>query len=90
MIMKDSIRAAPEAMALGALVWTLEDEARARRLLDMTGLTPGDLRGGLGNMAVLAALLRFLEAHEPDLVACAEHLGVSPLDLVAARRQLES
>ena len=38
---------------------------------------------------MLAALLRFLEAHEPDLVQVAEELGVSPNVLVQARRELE-
>jgi adenine/guanine phosphoribosyltransferase-like PRPP-binding protein len=34
-------------------------------------------------------VLAFLEAHEPDLIACAEHLGVPPARLVAARERLE-
>ncbi|HEV2867405.1 MAG TPA: DUF3572 family protein [Allosphingosinicella sp.] len=34
-------------------------------------------------------MLRFLEGHEPDLVACAEALGLTPLQLVEARRSLE-
>ena len=89
MMIKDSNRAAPEALALGALAWTLGDEGRARRLLDMTGLTPEDLRSGLADPGVLAALLRFLEAYEPDLIACAEHIGVAPTALVEARRELE-
>ena len=38
---------------------------------------------------VLAALLRFLEAHEPDLVAVSEEIGVKPEALVAARHELE-
>jgi hypothetical protein len=38
---------------------------------------------------LLAALLRFLEAHEPDLLRVAEELGVSPELLVQARRELE-
>jgi len=38
---------------------------------------------------LLAALLRFLEAHEPDLVSVAGQLGVKPEDLVQARRQLQ-
>ena len=38
---------------------------------------------------MLAGLLRFLEAHEPDLVQVAEELGVSPDVLVQARRVLE-
>ena len=37
----------------------------------------------------LAAVLLFLENHEPDLIACAEALGVPPLRLVAARQELD-
>ena len=79
----------PEPLALAALGWILADEARADRLLALTGLTPDDLRSGLGDPALLAAILRFLEAHEPDLVACAESLSVQPAELVEARRRLE-
>ena len=89
MIPKETNQAAPDALALAALAWTLADEARARRLLDTTGLTPQALRDGLGEPALLSALLRFLEAHEPDLIACAEAVGVSPADLVDARQRLE-
>jgi hypothetical protein len=79
----------PEALALAALGWILADEARAERLLALTGLTPDELRRRLGEPGLLAATLAFLEAYEPDLVACAEALGVSPADLVDARRRLE-
>ncbi len=79
----------PEALALSALGWCLSDQARAERLLALTGLTPDDLRARLGEQAVLAAILGFLEQHEPDLVACAEALGVSPSVLVDARRRLD-
>ena len=79
----------PSALALAALGWTLSEEGRADRLLALTGLTPEDLRAGLGEPAVLAAILRFLEAHEPDLIACAEALAFSPPELVEARRKLE-
>ena len=79
----------PEALALGALGWTLAEEARAQRLLALTGLTPEELRGRLGERDLLAAVLAFLEAHEPDLLACAEALGVAPGTLVTARRELE-
>jgi uncharacterized protein DUF3572 len=80
----------PEALALSALGWTLAEEARAQRLLALTGLTPADLRDRLDEAAVLVAVLGFLEAHEPDLVACAEALAASPGDLVEARRRLEA
>jgi hypothetical protein len=79
----------PEALALSALGWVLSDGDRAARLLALTGLTPEDLRGRLGERGVLAAILGFLEAHEPDLVACADALGTAPSALVEARRALE-
>ncbi len=36
------------------------------------------------------ATLAFLESHEPDLVACADALGVRPAALVAARERLDA
>ena len=78
-----------EALALCALGWTLGDDARAGRLLALTGLDAGALRERLGEPDLLAAVLRFLEAHEPDLLACAEHLQIPPLRLVETRRRLE-
>ena len=78
-----------EAVALRALGWTLSEDARASRLLALTGLTPQVLRARVGEPALLAATLRFLESHEPDLVACAEALDVPPCVLVEARRELE-
>ncbi len=75
-------------MALGALGWILGDSARADRLLALTGLTPDALRDGLGDPAVLGAVLEFLASHEPDLLAAAEALGVEPATLMAARERL--
>ncbi|MDN4632136.1 DUF3572 domain-containing protein [Sphingomonas sp. PsM26] len=80
----------PAQLALRALVWTLGEPDRATRLLDVTGLTPADLRARADDPAVLAATLAFLEAHEPDLIACAEALEVRPEDLALAHRALES
>lgn len=79
----------PETMALHALAWILSDSARAARLLDLTGLDPATLRARAGEPALLAATLGFLESHEPDLIACADALDLSPAALVDARRQLE-
>ena len=86
------IAAAPnDASALGlrALAATLSDQRLAERFLSLSGLDPPDLRQRASDPDVLAALLRFLEAHEPDLLAIAEELGVKPAALVAARRELE-
>jgi hypothetical protein len=66
----------------------LGDGDRAERLLSLTGLTPDALRGGLGDPAVLAAVLDFLAGHEADLVAAAEALGVAPQALTAAAESL--
>ena len=71
------------------MVWTLDEADRARRLLDVTGLDPADLRERAGEPAVLAAILGFLEAHQPDLLACAAELEVRPEALVAAHAELE-
>jgi hypothetical protein len=66
----------------------LGEESRAQRLLALTGLTPDALREGLGDPAMLAAVLDFLCAHEPDLLAAAEALGVAPGEIAGARVRL--
>jgi len=78
-----------EALALAALAATLTDERRARRFLDLTGLEADELRARAGDRSLLAALLTFLEAHEPDLVAVAQDIGIKPEMLITARSELE-
>lgn len=87
--MVDATPTDAEALALLALASAVSDERRARRFLDLTGIGTDELRARAGERALLAALLRFLEAHEPDLVAVAEAIGAKPEQLVAARRRLE-
>ena len=87
--MVDATPTDAEALALLALASAVSDERRARRFLDLTGIGTDELRARAGERALLAALLRFLEAHEPDLVAVAEAVGAKPEQLVAARRRLE-
>ena len=43
----------------------------------LADLTPDALRGGLGDPAVLGAVLEFLASHEPDLLAAAERASSS-------------
>jgi hypothetical protein len=78
-----------EELALAALAATLIDERRARRFLDLTGLSPDELRARAAERSLLAATLSFLEAHEPDLVEVAEAIGTKPAALIAARVELE-
>jgi len=78
-----------EALALAALAATLTDERRARRFLDLTGLDADELRARAGERGLLAALLAFLEAYEPDLVEVAQAIGIKPEKLVSIRSELE-
>jgi hypothetical protein len=80
----------PFALALSALASTLSDPKRAHRFLDLTGIGTDTLRSNAGDAEVLAALIGFLEAHEPDLLAVCEEAGIAPQDLADARRHLES
>lgn len=82
------ISEADESMALRLIGWIVADEARAERLLALTGLDPAGLRASLGSPAMLASLMDFVLNHEPDLLACAQALAVDPAVLVAARTSL--
>ena len=79
----------PPALARHALAIASSDARRARRFLDLTGIGTDELRAQAADPVLLAALIRFLEAHEPDLVAVAEAMNISPNALVAARIELE-
>ena len=79
----------PFALALAALAATVSDERRAQRFLALTGIETGELRRRAAEPALLSSLIAFLEAHEPDLVAVCEELGVKPEALVQARREIE-
>ena len=89
-ILRDAQSPVPDAqtLALAALGWVLGDDHRRERLLGLTGLTPDGLRAGLGDPGMLGAVLDFLCAHEPDLVAAADALGVPPQALAEARERL--
>ncbi len=66
----------------------LGDAGRAERFLSLTGLTPDELRTGLGDPAVQSAVLEFLCGHEADLIAAADALGLPPATLAATRERL--
>lgn len=85
-----NISAETEILALHALGWVLQDEDRAQRLLALTGLDPRELRSGLEDPAMLSSLLGFLANHEPDLIACAESIGVAPEKLAAAAQYMNN
>ena len=78
-----------EALALAALAATLTDARRAERFLSLTGMSPDGIRLRLTDRSMLAACIAFLEGHEPDLVAVAEDVGVTPKALLQAKMELE-
>ena len=80
----------PEALALDALTWIMEDDQRAVRFLDLTGLTPDGLRAGLADRATHRAVLGFLESYEPDLVSYAEARQIDPSLIPEAARKLDA
>ena len=78
-----------QTLALRALAATLAEQRLAERFLSLSGIDPPELRQRASDPRLLAALLHFLESHEPDLIAIAGELGVKPDRLVEARRVLE-
>jgi hypothetical protein len=76
-------------IGLSALAATLVDERRAQRFLALTGIETDELKRRANDPSVLAALIAFLEAHEPDLISVSEAVGLEPATLSEARRQLE-
>jgi len=80
----------PATVGLMALAWILSDTQRADRLLGLTGLDADSLRTSAGDDSTLAAVIRFLESYEPDLIACADAIGSTPTGLVASRERLEA
>ena len=81
---------AAHTLALNALVWMLHEPDRADRFLALTGLAGDDIRSRINDPALLDAVIGFLEAHEPDLVACARTLDVTPAALLGARGGLSA
>jgi hypothetical protein len=84
---EDSVKD-PTGVSLKALGWVLEDTVRAQRFLAITGLDPDGLRAAIGEPATHLAVLDFLCAHEPDLIAAAETLGLAPAQLAAVRERI--
>lgn len=82
------ISEADEILALRLIGWIVADSTRADRMLSLTGLDPASLRTSLSESGVMSALMDFVIAHEPDLIACADDLGVRPAELVAARGRM--
>src|SRR3546814_20711582 len=73
-----------ETVALCALAWVACDERLGPRLLALTGMDAATLRARAGERRTLAAVIAFLEEHEPDLVQCTAALAMTPPAVVNA------
>jgi len=67
---------AAQALALNALAYLLDDPARTRRFLSVTGVDGVDLPARLGDPAFLGCVLDFVLEDEVSLLALAGAAGV--------------
>ena len=78
----------PETLALLALGHVVGDETLLPRFLALSGIASDALRGRAQDPVLLGAVLDFLLAHEPDLIAFAEAQNLPPTAIARARRAL--
>lgn len=81
--MRPDVAENQQIVAIRAIAFIASEERTAQRFLDLTGLTSAELRGSLEDPDVQRAAIDFLAAHEPDLIACADALGMKPEELAA-------
>ncbi len=77
-----------EEIAISALGFLAADSDRLDRFLALTGLDPSGLRQAAARPGFLLAVMDHVCAHEPDLIAFAEHAGLAPDKVDSARRAL--
>ena len=78
----------PETLALMALAYIAGDSDLLERFLALSGLDLEGLKARAQDPNLLGAILDFLLAHEPDLMAFAADSQVQPASIAAARRKL--
>ena len=77
-----------EILALRALGFVADDSDRLGRFIGVTGVPAGDLNRRAGDARFLGAVLDFLLADEPTLLAFAARVGIRPEAPYDARRRL--
>jgi hypothetical protein len=74
----------PDVIGLRLLAHVMSDAELAARFLALSGLDADTLRARADDRGLLAALIEFISGHEPDLVAAADALALTPNAIVAA------
>jgi hypothetical protein len=77
-----------QEMAIAALTWLAEDAERLQRFLAVSGLGPQNLRSAAASPGFLVAILDYLAANEPLLIAFAAHRKCLPETVMQARMRL--
>jgi hypothetical protein len=79
---------AAELIAIKALGFLASDPERLERFLNLTGLSPANVRAAAADPAFLAAVLDHVLADERTLLAFAAAEGLDPAQVGAARARL--
>jgi hypothetical protein len=74
----------PGVTGLRLLAHVVADADLVGRFLALSGLDADALRARADDPGLLAALIDFVAAHEPDLLAAAEALALKPQAIIAA------
>jgi hypothetical protein len=78
-----------EILALEGLGWLAGQDEALDRFLQVSGLDPAGLRAAAGSPGTGLAVLEFLLANEPLLLAFCDAAGTTPQAVHAARHRLE-
>ena len=73
-------------MAIAALGFIAADPTLLPRFLAITGIEAQAIRNAAREPGFLAGVLQFIVAHEPTLIAFAEHAGIEPAAVLKAMR----
>lgn len=84
---KPDIPAADE-IAVAILTWLGQEPDMLSRFLSLSGLDAGDLRQFSRSPGFAAALMEFVMAHEPSLMAFCSQSGLAPETVAAAWARL--
>ncbi len=85
---KSMTKEAAEALAIQAFAFLAEEPERLGRFLSLTGLGPQDLRAGLGQPEMLAAVVGYLRGDESLLLVFSAAAGIAPEQMIEAERLL--
>jgi hypothetical protein len=73
-----------DEIAVAILTWLGQEPEMLTRFLSLSGLDAGSLRQFATSPGFATALMEFVMAHEPSLMAFSAHSGIAPAAVSAA------